>query len=389
MSLSTTKNSKASEHQIFKKARDFAEAVVAPRSILWERESGFDRETLRDAAKLGLIGLQVPATHGGLGLPFSAKTKLAEILAGADFGFAMSVMIGVNVAFKLTRDTSSKVVNRYLSDLLTTKRLASVALTEPQAGTDFSSISMSAVRTDDGWILNGEKSWIVNGAESDLIIVFAQTEPGSRGAGIAAFLVDGRREGFTRTSLVGIPGQTSIGVGGFVLKDYCARNDELMLPAGTAFKNILNDINGARTYVAAMCCGMMNSAIRIVTDYGQSRQTFGRALSQHQGWGWSLAEAEIDLTAARLLVKDAAARIDDGANCRFEAAQAKVFATRMALRHIPALCHLMGAEGLRNFYPFGRHMTGARISGLVDGTTEILLEALAGRHRMKQGGNRK
>ena len=75
MSLSTTKNSKASEHQIFKKARDFAEAVVAPRSILWERESGFDRETLRDAAKLGLIGLQVPATHGGLGLPFSAKTK--------------------------------------------------------------------------------------------------------------------------------------------------------------------------------------------------------------------------------------------------------------------------------------------------------------------------
>ena len=154
MSLSTTKNSKASEHQIFKKARDFAEAVVAPRSILWERESGFDRETLRDAAKLGLIGLQVPATHGGLGLPFSAKTKLAEILAGADFGFAMSVMIGVNVAFKLTRDTSSKVVNRYLSDLLTTKRLASVALTEPQAGTDFSSISMSAVRADDGWVLN-------------------------------------------------------------------------------------------------------------------------------------------------------------------------------------------------------------------------------------------
>ncbi|MGR3455907.1 acyl-CoA dehydrogenase family protein [Pseudooceanicola sp.] len=365
--------------QLLRAAQDFADRVVAPRAEAWDRTDTFDIDTLREAAGFGWLGLQVPRDRGGLGLPFSVKSRLAEVLAGADFGFALSLINTMNIGYKLCRD-APHLADRYLPDLLSGARLASTALTEPGAGTDFGAITTTATQSGDSWVLNGAKAWIINAAASDLILLFAQTEPGRRGAGIAAFLIDGQREGFSRTAPFALTGQHSIGVGGFELHDYRARADEMVQPPGKAFKYALNDINGARTYVAAMCCGMVDAALRIAGDYGRRRETFGRPLVAHQGWRWSLADADVDLAAARALVRHAEARVDAGEEARHDAARAKIFSTRMAERHIPALGQLMGAEGLRACYPFGRHTMGAKISGLVDGSTEILLDGLAKRH---------
>jgi len=365
-------------------ARDFADRVVAPRAAAWDRDDAFDIATLREAAALGWLGLQIPQERGGLGLPFSVKSQLTEILAGADFGFALSLVNTMNIGHKLVRD-APHLADRYLPDLLSGARLASTALTEPGAGTDFGAITTTATRDQDGWVLNGGKAWIINAAASDVILAYAQTEPGSRGAGIAAFLIDGRREGFSRRDAFALTGQHSIGVGGFELQGYRARSDEMVQAPGQAFKYALNDINGARTYVAAMCCGMVDAALKIAADYGRRRETFGQRLVDHQGWRWSLADADIDLAAARALVRHAEARVDTGAEARHEAARAKVFATRMAERHLPALGQLMGAEGLSAKYPFGRHIMGAKISGLVDGSSEILREGLAMRFAKAPG----
>jgi len=364
---------------LLRQAQDFADRVVAPRAIDWDRDDQFDIATLREAAALGWFGLQLPEERGGLGLPFSVKSQLTEILAGADFGFALSLVNTMNIGHKLVRD-APHLADRYLPDLLTGARLASTALTEPGAGTDFGAITTTARRDGDGWVLNGGKAWIINAAASDVILAYAQTDPGSRGAGIAAFLVDGQREGFARRAAFALTGQHSIGVGGFELHGYRAATDEMVQPPGQAFKYALNDINGARTYVAAMCCGMVDAALKVASAYGRRRETFGRKLVEHQGWRWSLADADIDLAAARALVRHAEARIDAGQEARHEAARAKVFATRMAERHIPALGQLMGAEGLSASYPFGRHTMGAKISGLVDGSSEILRDGLALRH---------
>lgn len=368
--------------------REFAERTVAPRAAHWHRQGHFCSDTLREAAALGLTGLQVPQAQGGAGLSFRAKARIAETLAEADFGFALSLINTGNVAWKLSRDAAPEVAARHLPALLSGERLGATALTEPQAGTDFAAIETTATKDGDGWRLSGEKAWIVNAAAADLIVTFAQTEPGSGASGIAAFLVDATRPGFTRLPPPEITGPASIGTGSFRLDGYHVRKDEVMLSAGSAFRTILNDINGARTYVAAMCCGMVAAALRIASDYGTRRETFGRLLSQHQGWRWTLAEAEVDLAAARALVSEAAMRVEAGADCRHESAQAKIFATRVALRHLPALGQLMGAEGLRDCHPFGRHVEGARIAGVVDGTTEILLENLARRHIPAEGATR-
>ncbi|WP_323765856.1 acyl-CoA dehydrogenase family protein [Marinovum sp.] len=368
--------------------RAFAEHCVAPRAARWHRQGQFCRNTLREAAALGLSGLQVPQAQGGLGLAFPVKVQMAECLAAADFGFALSIINTGNVAWKLSRDAAPEVAARHLPALLSGEKLGATALTEPRAGTDLAAIETTATKERNGWRLSGEKAWIVNAAAADLIVTFAQTEPGSGASGIAAFLVDATRPGFTRLPPPKITGPASIGTGSFRLDGYHVKGDEVMLPPGLAFRTILNDINGARTYVAAMCCGMVAAALRIVSDYGTRRKTFGQTLSQHQGWRWTLAETEVDLAAARALVSEAAKRVEAGADCRHQAAQAKIFATRMALRHLPALGQLMGAEGLRDHYPFGRHVEGARIAGLVDGTTEILLETLARRHIPKEGETR-
>jgi len=374
----------AQAERLLAQARDFADRVVALRAVDWARSGTFDTGTMREAAALGWLGLQVPQAEGGAGLPFSVKSRLTEILAGADFGFALALVNTMNIGYKLCRD-APHLAARYLADLTSGARLASTALTEPGAGTDFAAISTRAERSGDGWVLNGAKAWIINAAASDVILTYAQTEPGSRGAGIAAFLIDGRREGFARMEPFRLSAQHSIGVGGFELRDYRAAGDEMVQRPGEAFRYAMNDINGARTYVGAMCCGMVAKALEIAADHGNRRQTFGRPLVQHQGWRWSLAEADIDLAAARALVRAAEARVDTGEDARHEAARAKVFATRMAERHLPALGQLMGAEGLRDAWPFGRHMAGAKIAGLVDGSSEILLDGLGKRFAQGRG----
>lgn len=356
----------------------FARDTVAPKAADWDRQRQFDLDALRQAAKLGLAGMETPADAGGLGLPFRIKAKVAEILAAADFGLAMSVINTQNLTYMLATE-APHLAGRYVPDLLTGARLGSTALTEPQAGSDFAAITTFAEKVSDGWVLSGTKTWIVNTAASDVFAVYAQTETGAGGAGIGAFLVDGRREGFRRAAPISMTSQHSIGAGGFELRDYHVAEDEMLRAPGHAFKAILHEINGARIYVAAMCCGMVGAALEIASDYGRKRQTFGKRLGQHQGWRWTLGEAEVDLAAARLMAADASALMEDG-DPQFAAARAKVFATKMAERHLPALAQLMGAEGLRDDYPFSRHLIGARIAGFVDGSTEMLLERLTMRH---------
>lgn len=355
----------------------FAREVVAPGAIRWERERRIGREAIEAAAALGLCRLELSRERGGLGLPFSTKARVTEALASADFGFAMSLVNTHNIAVKLAREASPAVAARYLPGLMAGTLIGCTALTEPGAGSDFAAITTSAARVPGGWRLDGAKAWITNAADADVVVLYAQTEPGSGGRGIAGFVVDARRAGFVREPVYALSGQHTVGAGGFVLDGYLATDEELMQPPGRAFKAALGSINGARTYVAAMCCGMVGEALRIASAHGEARHAFGRPLADHQGWRWRLAEADAELAACRLMVADAARRIDAGSDAQRAAAQAKLLSVRMAERHLPALAQAMGAEGLRECHPFGRHLIGARVAAFVDGSSEMLLERIA------------
>ena len=332
------------------------------------------------AAKKGLTGIEVPLEFGGAAASFECKARIAEILAGADFGFAMSIINTHNVANNLARrqdQSSGNVASAGLvSQILSAEKIACTALTEPQAGSDFSAITTLANPHPQGWCIDGEKSWIINATVADFILTYVQTQERSGASGIAAFLIDANRPGFIRNPQFGSEAASSLGTGSFKLTGYIARPEDLIHPAGQAFKRALHSINGARIYVAAMCCGMVAACLRIATEYGAKRQTFGSVLQEHQGWRWRIADAAIDLEAARQMVHAAARALDAGQSVVDLAAKAKVFATRMAEKHTASMLHAMGANGLRDEHPFVRHMTGAQIASFTDGSTEMLLERI-------------
>ncbi len=351
--------------------------VLVAQAPVWEAERRMGDDGLRRAAEIGLTRLQVPASHGGLDVSYRCKAAVAELLAQADFGFSMSVINTHNVAAKLASDAPATIAARYVPDLIAGSRIGCTALTEPDAGSDFSAIQTLATRDGDGWRINGQKAWITNAARADVVVMYVQTEAGSGGRGIAGFVVDGQRPGFGRLPAYTMAGQHSIGAGGFRLDNYHADASEMILAPGEAFKSALGSINGARIYVAAMCCGMLASALASASHYGHERQAFGSSLHGHQGWRWMLSEAAAELLAAQQLVDHVAARLVAGEDVRFEAARTKVFATRAAERHLGAMMQAMGAHGLDASHPLARHQVGVRMAGFVDGSTEILLDRIA------------
>ena len=360
-----------------KQLEHFCSRAMSPESLLGPYDAARERKRVAVAASFGLTGIQVALEHGGFGAPYSTKAKLAQGLARVDFGVSMAVINSQNVADDVSRWLPADLSTRWVPGLLSGELIGCTALTEPGAGSDFSAVTTHAVQTSDGWHLQGEKTWIINAKIADVFLVYAQTQPGTGAAGIAAFVVEAKREGFERSLDAFSSAAASSSTGGFRLQGYVARPDEMLHPPGQAFKRALESINGARVYVAAMCVGMLQASLRIAQEYGQRRQTFGQPLAQHQGWRWMLAEAAVDLEAAGALVQSAAQAIDQGSQSQDLAAKAKVFATRAAQRHLPALLHAMGAEGLRDTYPLLRHVAAAQVATLVDGSTEMLLERIS------------
>lgn len=366
---------------LLQRTAEFARDVVRPGAPRWETERRIAREAISAASVLGLTGLEVPVDFGGLGLGYRVKARVAEILGAADFGFTMSLLNTQNVAAKLAREAPAELARRHVPELLSGRRLGCTALTEPGAGSDVGAIVTTATHTTQGWRLDGVKAWITNAAEAELIVLYAQTEPGSGARGIGCFLVDASQPGFVREPACALTGQHAIGAGGFRLEGYVARDEHMLQPPGQAFKSAMRSINGARVYIAAMCNGMVGEALDVASDYGRRRHSFGQPLAAHQGWRWRLAEAATELEASRLMVAQASAQIESGADAQLKAAQAKLFATRMAERQLPALAQAMGAEGLREQHPFGRHLAGARVACFVDGSSEMLLERIAALQR--------
>ena len=188
----------ASEQGAIDAASSFAQSHVRPNASAWAQGVADTRNVLEAAATRGLLGLEVPVALGGQGLTFACKSRVAEVLAAADFGLAMSLINTHNVAKHLANSAAPSVANRYVPDLLAGRRTGCTALTEPSAGSDFSAITTLAQPVGDGWQIDGEKAWIVNATHADVVVLYAQTEPGSGARGIAAFVVDGRRDGFVR-----------------------------------------------------------------------------------------------------------------------------------------------------------------------------------------------
>ncbi len=359
------------------RAEPFATSVIARSAAQWEHERQWPGEALATTASIGLNRIQVPAEQGGYDLPFTVKMRVVEVFARYDMAFSFAWVNAHNATVRLARDGSPAQRERWLPGLLSGTSVGTVCLTEPGTGSDFPAIATRARRNGQGWVLDGAKAWATNAAGADHAVVYAQTDPAAGNKGIAGFLVDLAAPGVSARQVEPLVGGHAIGAGGFRLEGVELDADGLFYPPGEAFGRALASINGARTYVAAMCNAMLDTALRIAVAHAQQRHTFGSPLADRQGLRWMLADAATDLEASCLLTERAAALIDAGEDAVEAAAHAKKFSVRIAERRLRDCMQVLGAAGLRESCPIGRHLVGARIANYVDGTTEMQNERIA------------
>ncbi|MEP7105570.1 MAG: acyl-CoA dehydrogenase family protein [Chloroflexota bacterium] len=339
------------------RAREFAAREVAPHAARWERERSLPLATLRAAAAAGLTEVRLP------GRSLVEACAVFEELAAADYAFAFTLVCHCNTARALAG------AGLDVEPLLRGEAVGAFCLTEPGAGTDAAAITAAARPAAGGWRLDGVKAWVTNGAFAKAFLVYAQTDPAAGHRGIAGFAVQGPLPGLTAGEPYGLPAGHAMGISDVRFEDCPAA--ALVAPPGEGFKAAMRGIDAARAIVAAMCCGMLARGLELAVERVKARRAFGRPLADFQALQWALADAATELEAARLLADAAAAAIDAGGDASVAAAHAKKFAPAAALRHLAACIQLMGAEGLHDRHPLGRHLACAKMAQIQDGTNEV------------------
>ena len=368
-------------------AAAFARDYLSEHAATWENERGAPRALFERAAEAQLTGLLVPRELGGQAVSFAALMRIVESLAYADFSAAFALIVHNNHLRAIASAGTDEQRRRWLPEMLAGRTVGAFLLTEPKGGSDAAGIETRALADGSGFVLNGEKAWVTNAAHADLLNVFAQTDPGSGARGIASFQVPADSPGVERLASYEMLGGYAMNAGGFRFHDVRVEADQLLVPPGEGFKAALAGIDIARAVVAAMCCGMLQSCLDVVVPRLQQREAFGEPLINQQGLAWRLADVSTDLAASRLLAREAAQLIDAGESAAMTAAQAKKFATEVTLRDVAGCMQAMGADGLKQTFPFARHLAAAKIAQYIDGSTEIqnlvIGRALAAEYRQR------
>ena len=354
-------------------ARDFAREKVLPRAREIDEQGKVPPELLAEMASLGFLGIYVPEAYGGAGLDALSYALVAEEInrACASTGVVMSSHVSL-VVDPLLHHGSDAQKDRFLRPLATGEKLGCFALSEPASGSDASAMRTSARRDGDFWVLSGTKNFITNGASADITLVFAQTDAAAKHRGIAAFVVEKGTPGFTVGKLehkLGIRGSDTAQL---MFQDCQVPAANLLGEVGQGFKIALSTLDGGRISIAAQAVGIARACLEDSLAYAKEREAFGKKIVEFQAIQWKLADMATEIDAARLLVWRAATLKDRGEDHILAAAQAKLFASDVAVRAARECVQIFGGYGYLTDFPAERHYRDAKITEIYEGTSEIM-----------------
>ena len=354
-------------------ARDFAREKVLPRAHEIDEQGKVPKELLAEMASLGFFGIYVPESYGGAGLDALSYALVTEEInrACASTGVVMSSHVSL-VVDPLLHFGSDAQKHRFLRPLASGEKLGCFALSEPASGSDAAAMRTSARRDGDAWVLNGTKNFITNGASADITLVFAQTDAQAKHRGIAAFVVERGTRGFTVGKLehkLGIRGSDTAQL---VFQDCRVPATNLLGEVGQGFKIALSTLDGGRISIAAQAVGIARACLEDSLAYAKEREAFGKKIVEFQAIQWKLADMATEIDAARLLVWRAATLKDRGEDHILAAAQAKLFASDVAVRAARECVQIFGGYGYLTDFPAERHYRDAKITEIYEGTSEIM-----------------
>jgi alkylation response protein AidB-like acyl-CoA dehydrogenase len=353
-------------------ARQFAQEQLAPHAAEWDREARFPREALTAMGELGFLGMLVPPEWDGAGADHvSYALALMEVAAGdGSCSTIMSVHNSVGCMPILKFGTPEQQA-RFLKPMARGEMLGAFCLTEPQAGSDAAAIRTRAERDGNHYVLNGVKQFITSGKNGDVAIVFAVTDPDQGKRGISAFIVPTDTPGYRVVSVERKLGQKASDTCQIVFDDLRLTPDLLLGEEGQGYKIALANLEGGRIGIAAQAVGMARAAYEAALAYAQERQSFGRAIIEHQAVAFRLADMATHIHGAELMVLAAAALRDAGRPCLKEAAMAKLTASEMAERVCSDAIQIHGGYGYLADFPVERIYRDVRVCQIYEGTSDI------------------
>jgi len=374
------------EHKMLQAmVRDFARDKLAPIADELDRKQEFARENFKLMAGLGLLGLGIPPEYGGSGGDeLSIAVAVAEIARACA---ATSDILDAHLclcATPICRFGTEEQKQKFLPALVKGEKVGAMAITESEAGSDISNVQMTAVRDGDGYILNGTKIFITNGAEAGLILVFATTDKSLRHKGVTAFVVEKDSPGLSvgkHEHKMGIRGSSTVEL---VFEDCFVPEENRLGNEGDGFRIAINTIDASRVVVASQALGIAQAAFDRSLAYAKERQQFGQPIINFQAIQWMLADMATQVDAARLLVYRAAYLQDQGQPFVKEASMAKVHAAETSSFVTNKAIQIFGGYGYVKEYPVERYLRDAKITEIYEGTSEMQRMTIA-RQLMKEG----
>ena len=360
------------QQQIADAVRAFAQERLKPFAEQWDKDHRFPKEAIDEMAELGLFGMLVPEQWGGSDTGYVAYAMALEEIAAGDGACSTIMSVHNSVGcVPILRFGNEQQKEQFLTPLATGAMLGAFALTEPQAGSDASSLKTRARLEGDHYVLNGSKQFITSGQNAGVVIVFAVTDPEAGKRGISAFIVPTDSPGYQVARVEDKLGQHASDTCQIVFDNVRVPAANRLGAEGEGYKIALANLEGGRIGIASQAVGMARAAFEVARDYANERQSFGKPLIQHQAVAFRLADMATKISVARQMVLHAAALRDAGRPALVEASMAKLFASEMAEKVCSDALQTLGGYGYLSDFPLERIYRDVRVCQIYEGTSDI------------------
>ena len=350
----------------------FASDKIAPLAAEIDKDDRFPRELWPEMGALGLLGVTVEEEYGGSGMGYLEHCVAMEEVSRASASVGLSYGAHSNLCVnQLRRNGNEEQKNRYLPKLITGEHVGALAMSEPGAGSDVVGMRTRADKKGDRYVLNGNKMWITNGPEADVLVIYAKTDPDAGPRGISAFLVEKDFKGFSTAQKLDKLGMRGSPTCELVFEDCEVPEENLLGGAGRGVNVLMSGLDYERAVLAAGSTGIMQACMDVVIPYLHERKQFGKSIGEFQLMQGKLADMYTTMNASKAYVYAVAKACDRGQTTRKDAAGAILYAaekaTWMALEAIQAL----GGNGYINDNATGRLLRDAKLYEIGAGTSEI------------------